>query len=778
TSLAEVSLQDKILIQSALNSPRSPNASFSQTRQNVPSEKSVSRGPYTKTTISRRPFLFEGSLLDRILNGDVARSSNEDKPVHSKVTNNNNADNSDLVEPTEPDLGTFRIVCADVAHGEVPKRNLLERCATLQMSTWDEIVGEDSDDNDMTGSLEKSCKNIARSVLRQAFRQWLSCCRKLRVLRSRLACAVTPRLLTVDSPTDVSSGVDQQSWEQLRDSTDTEFTYSELCRRVYFGNCEPSLRKKVWPFLLGVYPWNANPEEVDRLEQLNERTYQTSLSEWLNAQYWVKDPDRMDSTPHLTANKNPNSRIDRLPNGPSQTSDPLRTRREEFYPRVNGGTDLPSPHHQQSASPLGLVQDDVAYTDSSSSSGQQSPAVETTSTLHTPTVISDASSADCAKRFEFDSLFDSRNAIEHIPSQLEFSSDSGTSVDIQSDGPVNFEISEEAPYSEEVLDALGINLYRIDKDVSRCDRNHSFFANPKKNLAPDNLKEIHSESDFAELNDNLNKLRKVICTWVWVHLDAGYIQGMCDLLAPLLVVLEDESVTYACFCRLMEWMLPNFPVAKSPSTPSPTSNPLTETSSTGLGAETTKPSTKAAVRPTLLSLAKRLTDVSSPVSPTPSNDSANLIDEGCSDVDRSSSTRNLLAQNIYVPSVPSPYSAALDSPGVNCMDLRFANLKALIEVFDPELFTFLTEKSLDCQFYFCYRWLLLDFKREFKYEDVFAIWEVIWASRRLVAYDFGVFFALAFLQYYRDIILYYDMDLTEIIRFYNGKFPFPFSFFA
>lgn len=46
--------------------------------------------------------------------------------------------------------------------------------------------------------------------------------------------------------------------------------------------------------------------------------------------------------------------------GVFQTSDPLRTRREEFYPRVNGGTDLPSPHHQQSASPLGLVQDDVA----------------------------------------------------------------------------------------------------------------------------------------------------------------------------------------------------------------------------------------------------------------------------------------------------------------------------------------------------------------------------------------------------------------------------------
>lgn len=99
-------------------------------------------------------------------------------------------------------------------------------------------------------------------------------------------------------------------------------------------------------------------------------------------------------------------------------------------------------------------------TDSSSSSGQQSPAVETTSTLHTPTVISDASSADCAKRFEFDSLFDSRNAIEHIPSQLEFSSDSGTSVDIQSDGPVNFEISEEAPYSVSHFSVLLKTLFQ------------------------------------------------------------------------------------------------------------------------------------------------------------------------------------------------------------------------------------------------------------------------------------------------------------------------------
>lgn len=36
-------------------------------------------------------------------------------------------------------------------------------------------------------------------------------------------------------------------------------------------------------------------------------------------------------------------------------------------------------------------------------------------------------------------------------------------------------------------------------------------------------------------------------------------QGMCDLVAPLLVILDDESSTYACFCRLMDRMGANFP---------------------------------------------------------------------------------------------------------------------------------------------------------------------------------------------------------------------------
>ena len=36
-------------------------------------------------------------------------------------------------------------------------------------------------------------------------------------------------------------------------------------------------------------------------------------------------------------------------------------------------------------------------------------------------------------------------------------------------------------------------------------------------------------------------------------------QGMCDLVAPLLVIIDDEALTYSCFCELMKRMAANFP---------------------------------------------------------------------------------------------------------------------------------------------------------------------------------------------------------------------------
>lgn len=44
---------------------------------------------------------------------------------------------------------------------------------------------------------------------------------------------------------------------------------------------------------------------------------------------------------------------------------------------------------------------------------------------------------------------------------------------------------------------------------------------------------------------NKNKSNKSFCSYVWQHLDTGYVQGMCDLLAPLLVILDDGQWNFS-----------------------------------------------------------------------------------------------------------------------------------------------------------------------------------------------------------------------------------------
>ncbi|KAG8010701.1 Small G protein signaling modulator 1 [Nibea albiflora] len=203
------------------------------------------------------------------------------------------------------------------------------------------------------------------------------------------------------------------------------------------------------------------------------------------------------------------------------------------------------------------------------------------------------------------------------------------------------ESSEEQTYSQETLDMYLINLHRIDKDVRRCDRAYWYFT-----------------------PDNLDKLRNIMCSYVWQHLDTGYVQGMCDLLAPLLVILDDEVMAFSCFTELMKRMNQNF-----------------------------------------------------------------------------------------------PHGGAMDS--------HFANMRSLIQILDSELFELMQQNGDYTHFYFCYRWFLLDFKREMVYDDVFSLWETIWAAKHTSSEHFVLFVALALVEMYRDIILENNMDFTDIIKFFN-----------
>ncbi|RVE54720.1 hypothetical protein evm_000487 [Chilo suppressalis] len=72
----------------------------------------------------------------------------------------------------------------------------------------------------------------------------------------------------------------------------------------------------------------------------------------------------------------------------------------------------------------------------------------------------------------------------------------------------------------------------VEKDVNRTDRTHPFFA--------------------GDDNPNLVVLSDILMTYVMYNFDLGYVQGMSDILAPLLLLLGNEVDSFWCFVGFME----------------------------------------------------------------------------------------------------------------------------------------------------------------------------------------------------------------------------------
>ncbi|XP_074057021.1 TBC1 domain family member 25 isoform X4 [Macrotis lagotis] len=61
------------------------------------------------------------------------------------------------------------------------------------------------------------------------------------------------------------------------------------------------------------------------------------------------------------------------------------------------------------------------------------------------------------------------------------------------------------------------------------------------------------------------------------------------------------------------------------------------------------------------------------------------------------------------------------------MSIKFSHLKLLLQYSDPEFYSYLLSTGAD-DLFFCYRWLLLELKREFAFEDALRMLEVTWSS--------------------------------------------------
>lgn len=183
----------------------------------------------------------------------------------------------------------------------------------------------------------------------------------------------------------------------------------------------------------------------------------------------------------------------------------------------------------------------------------------------------------------------------------------------------------------------------VEKDVIRTDRELEMYHSPN--------------------SPRLKQLQDILTTYVMYNFDLGYVQGMSDLLSPLLAVMDNEVDTFWCFVGLMKIVGHYF--------------------------EETQ--------------------------------------EG--------------------------------------MRWRIRQLRALLSVSDPSFYKYLKEKESG-NLYFAFRWLLVDFKREFNFSDLMCIWEVLWTHH--LSSDYALFIALAIIDIEKEKLQDSDFDFSDIIAHING----------
>uniref|UniRef100_A0A0L8GZX2 TBC1 domain family member 15 n=1 Tax=Octopus bimaculoides TaxID=37653 RepID=A0A0L8GZX2_OCTBM len=182
----------------------------------------------------------------------------------------------------------------------------------------------------------------------------------------------------------------------------------------------------------------------------------------------------------------------------------------------------------------------------------------------------------------------------------------------------------------------------IEKDVSRTDRTHKFFE--------------------GDGNHNLQVLNDILRTYCMYNFDLSYVQGMSDLLSPILVIMENEVDAFWCFAGFMETVCSNF---------------------------------------------------------------------------------------------------EMDQQG---MKTQLAQMHTLMQFVDPELCSYL-ESHDSGNFYFCFRWLLIVFKREFSFPDIQRLWEVLWTG--LPCKNYHLLICLAILDNEKATLMENRFGFTEILKHIN-----------
>ncbi|XP_008309425.1 TBC1 domain family member 15 [Cynoglossus semilaevis] len=182
----------------------------------------------------------------------------------------------------------------------------------------------------------------------------------------------------------------------------------------------------------------------------------------------------------------------------------------------------------------------------------------------------------------------------------------------------------------------------IEKDVNRTDRNNRFYEGID--------------------NPGLALLHDILMTYCMYDFDLGYVQGMSDLLSPILFVMENEVDAFWCFVSFMDQMHQNF------------------------------------------------------------------------------------------------------EEQMQGMKTQLVQLSSLLRLLDLTFWNYL--ESQDSGFlYFCFRWLLIRFKRELSFQDVLRLWEVMWTG--LPCENFHLLICCSILDSEKHKIMEENMGFNEILKHVN-----------
>ena len=92
---------------------------------------------------------------------------------------------------------------------------------------------------------------------------------------------------------------------------------------------------------------------------------------------------------------------------------------------------------------------------------------------------------------------------------------------------------------------------------------------------------------------------------------------------------------------------------------------------------------------------------------------------------------------------------------------QLTQINEIIKHIEPSFYAHLKKNNANSLF-FCFRWLIILFKREFSMPDVMFIWEVIWCQ--FYSSHHHLFICLAMLLSFKEEIIKNDMNFDDMLQ--------------